>query len=483
MPFTSDRSVFDDLLAVLLTGGGEFADLFLEERWSRSAGVTSGHLGEPTLGFDAGIGMRIVEDGSVRYTYLSAPDRDGAMAAARRLAGGFSDAGVVMPGDPERSGDAPTGPVGSEPDARASTQPEWRDDLNEMLTAVDDGARETDPAIDTTWSRYREVLQRVTVASSDGTFATDTRARFTLQIRCGARDGGRRGEGHSGAGGSAELTNLDIASAAALGRGSAERAVERLGAVQAPSGRMPVVLAGGWGGVLFHEVCGHALEADVVARGASFLGRAGAPRTGDRVGPETLTLVDDPTRTGLRGSYEIDDEGNRAERVVLIDRGRVAAALNDRRTAGALGVTPNGHARRDSYRSLPIPRMSNTFIEQGSVEPDEIIRDAGNGIYVTGIEGGTVDTARGDFTFSVRDGYLIEDGRLTAPIARTTIIGNGANVLRSVEQVGNDLTFEPGYSNCSKEGQYVPVAVGQPTVLVRGEIGGLIVGGSEASHA
>jgi TldD protein len=268
-------------------------------------------------------------------------------------------------------------------------------------------------------------------------------------------------EGIRGIGGQMGLELLDRRDPVAEVREAAASAVRMLDAQPAPAGPMPVVMNHGWGGVLFHEACGHALEADAVMQGSSIF----AGRVGERVASPLITLVDDGTLAGRRGSFRFDDDGTSSQRTVLIEKGILKEYMWDLAQARSAGRRSTGNGRRQSFRYLPMPRMTNTLIEAGESDPVDILRSVKRGLYVNMLGGGQADTARGDFVFSVNEGYLIEDGRVTAPVRGATLIGNGPEILQEISMVGYDLELDKGLGRCGK-GQQVPVGVGQPTVLI-----------------
>jgi TldD protein len=266
------------------------------------------------------------------------------------------------------------------------------------------------------------------------------------------------------------LELLDRVDVLAEAREAAASAVRMLEARPAPAGPMPVVMNHGWGGVLFHEACGHALEADFVMQGASVF----AGRLGEQVASPLITLIDDATLPARRGSFRFDDEGTPSERTVLIERGVLKEYMWDLAQARRAHRLSTGNGRRQSFRYLPMPRMTNTFIEAGESDPQDILRSVQRGLYVKMLGGGQADTARGDFVFSVNEGYLIEDGKITSPVRGATLIGNGPAILREISMVGFDLELDKGLGRCGK-GQHVPVSVGQPTLLIPK----ITVGGTE----
>jgi TldD protein len=305
----------------------------------------------------------------------------------------------------------------------------------------------------------------VAVATSEGEVAEDRRDWIAFSARLEEEGRGGAAWSVSEGGGARDAARLRaVHPPEEVGARLARALLEQRDAVPPPSGETTVVLAPGPGGVFFHEACGHALEGDRALKGRSAL----VELLGERVGPADLTLVDDPTLAGLPGSRRMDDEGWPAARTVLIESGRLVGLLLDRATAMIAGTAPTGSARRESYRDLPTPRMSNTFVLEGPCAPEEILASVARGVYVTELGAGEVDTATGDFTFRVRRGRLLAGGRAVAPMAPAVISGNGVAAVRGVSMIGSDLRFDSGAGECGKEGQRLRAAVGQPTIKVLG---------------
>jgi TldD protein len=315
------------------------------------------------------------------------------------------------------------------------------------------------------------VHEVVLVASSDGAMAADVRPLVRLNVSVIVEDKGRREQGYAGGGGRFDLPNfLEGDRALALGREAVRQALVALETVPAPAGEMVVVLGPGWPGILLHEAIGHGLEGDFNRKGTS----AFSKRLGEKVASDLCTIVDDGTLPGRRGSLNVDDEGTPTQRTVLIESGRLAGYIQDKLNARLMGMAPTGNGRRQSFAHVPMPRMTNTYMLPGPHAPEEILASVKKGIYARNFGGGQVDITSGKFVFSASEAYLIEDGRLGAPIRDATLVGDGPSVLTKVTMVGNDLKLDDGVGTCGKEGQSVPVGVGQPTL----RIDGLTVGGT-----
>ena len=337
------------------------------------------------------------------------------------------------------------------------------DDKVSLLQQLDSEARQQD-------SRVREVIvslagvhEVVMVAVSDGTLAADVRPLVRCNVTVIVEQDGRREQASSGGGGRSDYGFfLDKDRARGYAREAVRQALVNLDAVDAPAGSMPVVLGPGWPGILLHEAIGHGLEGDFNRKGTS----AFAGKVGQQVASPLCTVVDDGTLSGRRGSLNIDDEGIEAQNTVLIENGILKGYMQDRMNAGLMGVNSTGNGRRESYAHLPMPRMTNTYMLAGKTDPQEIIASVNKGIYAVNFGGGQVDITSGKFVFSASEAYLIENGKVTRPVKGATIIGNGPEVLKHVSMLGNDLQLDPGVGTCGKEGQSVPVGVGQPTMLI-----------------
>lgn len=344
-----------------------------------------------------------------------------------------------------------------------------------LLEQMDKFARSLDPAINQVMASISGVYEEVLVAATDGTLAADVRPLVRLSVTVIAEKGERRERGSAGGGGRFGydwFLELDGLESRAFGyvREAVRQALVNLEAIDAPAGTMPVVLGSGWPGVLLHEAVGHGLEGDFNRKGSS----AFAGRIGEQVASKHCTIVDDGTLPGRRGSVSIDDEGTPGGYNVLIENGILKGYLQDKQNARLMGVPLTGNGRRESYAAMPMPRMTNTYMLAGQYNPAEIIASVKKGIYAPNFGGGQVDITSGKFVFSASEAYLIEDGKITAPIKGATLIGNGPEAMSQVSMVGGDLALDRGVGICGKEGQSVPVGVGQPTL----KLDQLTVGGT-----
>ncbi len=455
---------------ILAQAGIDFADLYFESVRAESWSLEDGRIKDGRFHIDQGVGVRAVsgEKSALAYADVIAPDplREAARAvraisrqgqSARVAAWRQATPSPLYPADD---------PVAGLDEAAKLA----------ILTTVDQAAREADPSIIQVMATLAGSHSLCLIAASDGTLAADVRPLVRLSVTVIAERDGRREQGFAGAGGRHDYRYFienDHARARELAREAARQALVNLEATPAPAGNLTVVLGPGWPGVLLHEAVGHGLESDFIRKGSS----AFTGRVGERVASEHCTVVDDGTLEGRRGSLTLDDEGTPTQRTVLIENGILKGYMHDKHNARLLGTAPTGNGRRESFAHLPLPRMTNTFMLPGEHPPEEIIASVKNGLYAANFGGGQVDITSGKFVFSASEAYLIENGRITRPVKGATLIGNGPDVLTRVSMVGNDLALDPGIGTCGKDGQSVPVGVGQPTLRVDG----LTVGGTETA--
>jgi TldD protein len=339
-----------------------------------------------------------------------------------------------------------------------------------MLERIEQLARARDPRVRQVMASVGAEYDVVLVARSDGVLAADVRPLVQLTVTVIVEDAGRREQGFSGGGGRHGLLNFSEERLVEHAHRAVDQALANLDARPAPAGIMPVVLGPGWPGILLHEAVGHGLEGDFNRKGSS----AFAGRIGERVASRGVTVIDDGTLPDRRGSLNIDDEGNPTQRTVLIEDGILRGYIQDSLNARLMKVAPTGNGRRESFAHLPMPRMTNTYMLAGNHAPEEIIRSVKSGLYASNFRGGQVDITNGKFVFGMAEAYLIENGRLTAPVKGATLIGNGPDALTRVTMVGNDMELDLGIGTCGKDGQSVPVGVGQPTLRIEG----LTIGGT-----
>jgi TldD protein len=459
-----DHELINRTLDSALRTGGEFAEIFVEDKASSSATLDDGKVEELTSGRDRGAGIRVVVGDTTGFAHTADLSEKGlagaataAAAAARGGGGGVREVAVSPIEVPRRV----TIKIPPEEVAKATKV--------ELLTLADAAARGEGGAISQVSARYGDSRRRILVANSDGLLAEDDQVRTLFSVSCVATGDTGLQTGRESMGRTVGFEMFDEHDVAEMARRAAGRALTKLKARPAPSGAMPVVVGPGGGGVLFHEACGHGLEADLVAKAASVF----AGRVGDKVATDLVTLIDDGTMAGEWGHYAIDDEGRPAAHNVLIENGVLTDYMWDHLRARKEGRASSGNGRRQSYQHLPMVRMTNTYIGGGTDDPESIIAGTDHGVYVAQLGGGQVNTATGDFVFGMTEAYLIENGRITEPIREGNLIGNGPEVLTRIDALGNDFAMgSPG--TCGKDGQGVPVGDGTPTLRVTS----LTVGGT-----
>jgi TldD protein len=461
-----DESVLQRVLATALRTGGDFAEVFVEDKRSSSAMLDDGRVEELTSGRDRGAGIRVVVGDTTGFAHTADLSEEGlkaaatAAAAAARSGGGGVRQVTLTRRDVTKPYVVETYP---EDIAKAAKV--------ELLTRADGVARAASGSITQVAANYGDSRRRILVANSDGLLATDDVVRTLFSVSCVATGDTGMQTGRESVGHTIGWELFDRTSVEDLAERAAQRAVTKLAARPAPSGEMPVVIASGGGGVLFHEACGHGLEADLVGKGASVF----RDRVGQQVAAKGVTVVDDGTVAEEWGNFAIDDEGNPASRNVLIEDGVLTDYMWDHLRARKEGRESSGNGRRQSYQHLPMVRMTNTYLMPGTDDPDDIISSTPRGVYVKHLGGGQVNTATGDFVFGMTEAYLIEDGQVTEPIREGNLIGNGPEVLASIDALGDDFSMGPP-GMCGKDGQGVPVGDGVPTLRV----GRLTVGGTAA---
>jgi TldD protein len=455
-----DRSVAETVLSRALAAGGDFAEVFVERRRAVSMSIDESRIEAVQSGAEEGGGIRVLSDGTTYFAHVDGLDP----VDLERAAG---EAAAALRGD--RVEPRPLSARATAPEAIEIPPGEVAGERKAaLLRELDERGRAGGAEVTQLTASYAEGRREVAVANSEGLLTGDDRTRVRIAAQAVARRDDRVETGAETLGGHRgfELLGDDPAGIAAS---AAETALGLLDAGAAPAGTMPVVVGGGFGGVLFHEMTGHGLEADHVQKGASvYAGKLGQP-----VARPLLSAYDDGRLPGEWGSDAIDDEGAPTQKTLVIDGGRVVSYLYDRLCAGRDGVPSTGNGRRESFRHLPIPRMTNTYIAPGHAEPEAMISEVKKGFYAVSFAGGQVDPATGDFVFGVSEGYLIEGGRVTAPCRGATLIGNCLEALSAIDAVGNDFWMKTGI--CGKGGQRVPVGTGQGHV----RISAMTVGGTE----
>lgn len=466
-----DARAADRLLAAALASGGEHAELFFEHRRSLHLALEDGRVRSVGAGVDGGVGIRVLAGGAVGHAYAESFEPAAMLLAARTAAGIARARGGVRP---SRARSRVTGAAPARASAGAAGVDAPAAEFAAILRRIDAAARAASPAIVRVEASLAAVQREILIAVSGGPMIHDVQPLLRVSAVAVAQRGPRREAGSSGGGGRVGLEYFLRRSPESLGQEAARVALINLDARAAPAGALPVVLAPGDAGIWLHEAVGHGLEADFIRkRTSNYSGRSGA------VASPLVTLIDDPGVPGGRGSIAVDDEGVVPGPHLLIERGILRGGLHDRLSAAAAGLAPAGSGRRQSFRDVPLPRMTNTFLAAGDEDPADILRSVRLGVYAARFSGGQVNIAAGDFVFALTEGYLIEDGRLTAPLRGVNLIGNGPAALAAVSMVGHDLQMSEGTWTCTKEGQNVPVGVGMPTV----KIDRLTVGGTSLPGA
>ena len=452
----------------LMGPGVDEADLYFQNSRQESWAMEDGIVKSGSHAIEQGVGVRAISGEKTGFAY-SDEIRLPALLEAAGAARAIARSGRSLPGRGLKPHEAralypPIDPIESlESEAKVR-----------VLREIDAYLRAADPCVVQVMVSLAATLDTVLVAHSDGTMAGDVRPLVRLNVSVIVEHAGRREQGYAGGGGRYGYdTLLRDRRAFAIADEALRQARVALDAVPAPAGSMPVVLGPGWPGVMLHEAVGHGLEGDFNRKGTSTY----AGRMGQKVASELCTIVDDGTLPGRRGSLSVDDEGTPTRCTTLIEKGRLVGYMQDRLNARLMGVAPTGNGRRESFSHLPMPRMTNTYMLAGKDDPADIIRSVKRGLYAVNFGGGQVDITSGKFVFSATEAYLIEDGKVTAPVKGATLIGNGPEAMTRVSRVGHDLALDEGVGVCGKEGQSVPVGVGQPTL----KIDLMTVGGTQAA--
>ncbi|MEC8669350.1 MAG: metalloprotease TldD [Pseudomonadota bacterium] len=467
-PFRPFESLLDGGRALQIlrdaVAGGDDGELFLERKRSEMVHYDDGRVKTASYDASEGFGLRAVAGEVTGYAHgtdvteaalkrasetvrLAVGDGGGALAPAPRA----TNARLYTDADPIAGADFPV--------------------KVETLREIDAFARDLDPRVVQVSATIMASLQEVEILRPEGGIVRDARPMVRVKVSVIVEQNGRRESGTAGGGGRLGLDGLlDPADWQAKAREALRIALVNLDAVPAPAGVMDIVLGPGWPGILLHEAIGHGLEGDFNRKGSS----AFAGLLGKQVAAKGVTVLDDGTIPDRRGSISVDDEGTPSGKNVLIEDGVLVGYMQDRQNARLMGVEPTGNGRRESYAHAPMPRMTNTYMLGGDATPDEIVAEMKDGIHAVGFGGGQVDITSGKFVFSCTEAYLVKDGKRGAPVKGATLIGDGPQALTRIRALGNDMALDPGLGNCGKQGQWVPVGVGQPSVL----IGGLTVGGS-----
>ncbi|HVP90636.1 MAG TPA: TldD/PmbA family protein [Terriglobales bacterium] len=456
-PFAIDPADLRQVLSLALSSGGDFAEVYMEHRTYDLVNMEEDIIKETAESVGLGLGIRVLSGDKTGFGYTN----DLALDKVRQAA---------LTASAIASGKAKARPARFRPRRPGKTvyrvgSPAERAGLKKKIGLVKEAygaAQKADARIAKVKAYFQDSVSRIVILNSEGLFVRDTRPMAKLVCVAISEKAGQREYGFSGGGGRVGLEYFrDALTPRAIGEQAAREALLLLEAVDAPAGEMPIVLGPGHSGVLIHEAVGHLLEADFNRKKTSIFWN----KMGKKVGSDLVTIYDDPTIPAFRGSYDVDDEGTVPRRTLLIEKGVVRGFLQDRLSAGIMGRPLTGHGRRQDYTHAPIPRMANTYIARGEHAPEEILRSVKKGFYVASLQGGQVEDS-GKFTFSVSLGYLIEGGKLTAPVKQATLIGTNIDILKRLDRAGSDLAFGLQTGTCSKEGQDVPVADGCPTLRI-----------------
>jgi len=467
LPAGLDAHQLDRMFGTLLGPGVDFGDLYFQHSRRESWSVEDGIVKDGAHSIEQGVGVRAISGEKTGFAYSDDINGEALLEAAR------SARAIARDGTSHAPQALAVGQTRALYPAHDPIDALGNEAKVEALRRVDRALRAADPRVKQVMVGLTGGVDTVLVARSDGVLAGDVRPLVRLNVQVIVEQDGRRESGYAGYGGRYTYEEL-------LGDGKPERfarealrqALVNLEAIDAPAGNMPVVLGSGWPGVLLHEAVGHGLEGDFNRKGTSTY----AGRMGQRVAAPGVTIVDDGTLPGRRGSLNVDDEGTPTRCTTLIEDGVLAGYMQDTLNARLMGVAPTGNGRRESFAHLVMPRMTNTYMLAGTHEREEMIRSVKRGLYAVNFGGGQVDITSGKYVFSATEAYLIEDGRITAPVKGATLIGNGPETMQRVTMVGNDLALDEGVGTCGKDGQSVPVGVGQPSLL----ISQVTVGGTKA---
>jgi len=463
-PTSLDLPALQGVLNSIMSHKVDYADLYFQYSRSESWGLEEGQVKSGNFSIDQGVGVRAVSGEKTAFAYsdeINLPALQAAATATKAIAsmGAEQTASKIVT---RKSAPLylPNDPIASLP-AEAKVK---------LLERLEQFAKKLDPRVSQVTASIAGEYEVVMVARSDGVMAADVRPLVRIGIQVIAEQNGRREQGSSGGGGRFDYSYFSDEVLQSYAQKAVHQAIVNLDARPAPAGSMTVVLGAGWPGILLHEAIGHGLEGDFNRKGSS----AFANMLGKQVAAKGITIVDDGTIADRRGSLSMDDEGNPTNRTVLIENGILRGYIQDTLNARLMGMPVTGNARRESYAHIPMPRMTNTYMMNGDKDPAEIIKSVKKGLYAANFGGGQVDITSGKFVFSAAEAYMIEDGKITYPVKGATLIGNGPDVLKRVSMIGNDMALDSGVGTCGKEGQSVPVGVGQPTL----KIDGLTVGGT-----
>jgi len=456
-----DRDVLTKTLANIFQHSVDYADLYFQASRNESWMLEDGIVKEGSYNIERGVGVRAISGEKTGFAYSDDITEQALLSAANAARGivGAGKSGTVQAFKKSNNKEIYQGV-----DPLSSLSQEQKISL---LHEVEAHARSVDKRVSQVIVSLSGVYETILVAASDGTFATDVRPLVRLNCSVLVEENGKRERGSAGGGARTDYSYFfevqgDKARYFVYAEEAVRQAIVNLHAIDAPAGMLPVVLGSGWPGVLLHEAVGHGLEGDFNRKGSS----AFSGKVGQQVTSELCTIVDDGTMANRRGSLNIDDEGTPAQYNVLVEKGILKGYMQDKHNASLMGVKPTGNGRRESYAHLPMPRMTNTYMLAGESSPEDIIKSVKKGIYAPNFAGGQVDITSGKFVFTTAEAYLIENGEITSAVKGATLIGSGPEAMQKVSMVGNDLALDAGVGVCGKDGQSVPVGVGQPTLKI-----------------
>jgi TldD protein len=464
-PASLDTSHLQSLLSGMMSHDIDYADLYFQYSRSESWGLEEGQVKSGNFSIDQGVGVRAVSGEKTAFAYsddITLP----ALIEAAKATKSIANSGVEQTATSQMiQREMPALYLPNDPIASLSAEAKVK-----LLERLEQFARALDSRITQVTASIAGEYEVVMIARHDGVMAADVRPLVRLGVNVIAESQGRREQGSAGGGGRFDYSYFTDDVLQDYAKKAVHQAIVNLDARPAPAGSMTVVLGAGWPGILLHEAIGHGLEGDFNRKGSS----AFSNMIGKQVAAKGITIVDDGTIADRRGSLSVDDEGNKTNRTVLIEDGILRGYIQDTLNARLMHMPVTGNARRESYAHIPMPRMTNTYMLNGNLPPEEIIKSVKKGLYAANFGGGQVDITSGKFVFSAAEAYMIEDGKITYPVKGATLIGNGPDVLTRVSMIGNDMSLDSGVGTCGKEGQSVPVGVGQPTL----KIDGLTVGGT-----
>jgi len=456
-PAELDEAVLEKVIGSMMGHAIDYADIYMQSSRHESWVLEDGIVKDGQYNIEQGVGVRAISGEKTGFAYsddIILPALSSAADAARTIARQGQSGGM------NAWQSSPVTPLYTENDPLSVLS---ADQKIELLRAVDKEARSIDPCVQQVIASISGVHEIILVAANDGTLSADVRPLVRMNVSVIVERDGRREQGSSGGGGRVTYKYFTENDRALIyAREAVRQAIVNLDAKDTPAGTMPVVLGPGWPGVLLHEAVGHGLEGDFNRKGSSIF----SGRIGEQVASKYCTVIDDGSIESRRGSLSVDDEGTVTQENVLIENGILKNYMQDKQNARLMNLPTTGNGRRESYAHLPMPRMTNTYMANGDRDPEEIIASVDKGLYAVNFGGGQVDITSGKFVFSTSEAYMIEKGKITYPVKGATLIGNGPEAMNLVSMVGNDMSLDSGVGVCGKEGQSVPVGVGQPTILV-----------------